>query len=198
MRSRPVLRAVALVTAGIAWLLPGVRSGAAAASQRPLAATPADVSPAGDISDTQAFVRYSPPTGGYSITVPEGWARSETANAAVFSDRVNIVRIERVNAPGAPTTRSVATADIPRLRAEGARKISRATIVRRKAGSAVRLRYLVTSAPDPTTGKTTPQAVERYQFWRHGTAVAITLSGAQGADNVDPWRTITDSFAWAT
>jgi hypothetical protein len=26
--------------------------------------------------------------------------------------------------------------------------------------------------------------------------VTIVLSGAVGADNVDPWRTVTDSFAW--
>jgi hypothetical protein len=24
----------------------------------------------------------------------------------------------------------------------------------------------------------------------------VTLSGPAGADNVDPWRTVTDSFRW--
>jgi len=38
--------------------------------------------------------------------------------------------------------------------------------------------------------------VERYAFWRAGTTVILTLSGPQGADNVDPWRMVTDSFGW--
>ena len=29
-----------------------------------------------------------------------------------------------------------------------------------------------------------------------GMQVTLTLSGARGSDNVDPWKTITDSFAW--
>jgi len=39
--------------------------------------------------------------------------------------------------------------------------------------------------------------VERYEFWKNGTAVIITLSSAAGSDNVDPWKTVTDSFVWA-
>jgi hypothetical protein len=39
-------------------------------------------------------------------------------------------------------------------------------------------------------------AVERYAFWRSGREVVLTLSGAKGADNVDPWRMVTDSFRW--
>jgi hypothetical protein len=40
------------------------------------------------------------------------------------------------------------------------------------------------------------EAVERYSFWRSGQEVVLTLSGPQGADNVDPWRKITDSVRW--
>jgi len=29
-----------------------------------------------------------------------------------------------------------------------------------------------------------------------GTEVVLTLAGPKGADNVDPWRTVTDSLAW--
>ena len=41
-----------------------------------------------------------------------------------------------------------------------------------------------------------PDAVERYEFWRGGTEAVVTLSGAAGSDNVDPWRLVTDSFTW--
>ena len=37
----------------------------------------------------------------------------------------------------------------------------------------------------------------RYEFFRNGQTVALTLAGPLGADNVDPWRHITDSFRWA-
>ena len=47
------------------------------------------------------------------------------------------------------------------------------------------------------TGKVTAQSVERYEFFRNGRTVTLTLAGPVGADNVDPWRRITDSFAWS-
>ena len=38
--------------------------------------------------------------------------------------------------------------------------------------------------------------VERYEF-RHGAdTVVLILSGPKGADNVDPWRIVTDSLRW--
>jgi hypothetical protein len=40
------------------------------------------------------------------------------------------------------------------------------------------------------------ESVERYAFWHAGQQVVLTLSGPRGADNVDPWRTITDSLRW--
>jgi hypothetical protein len=40
------------------------------------------------------------------------------------------------------------------------------------------------------------EAVERYEFWRAGHEVVLTLSAPVGSDNVDPWRKVTDSFAW--
>jgi len=46
------------------------------------------------------------------------------------------------------------------------------------------------------TGKVVRDDVERYEFWRGGTEAVLTLSGAAGSDNVDPWRLVTDSFTW--
>jgi hypothetical protein len=40
--------------------------------------------------------------------------------------------------------------------------------------------------------------VERYEFWRGDHEVVLTLSAPHGADNVDPWRTVTDSFRWTS
>ena len=34
-------------------------------------------------------------------------------------------------------------------------------------------------------------------FFHSGRAVVLTLSGPKGADNVDPWRLVTDSLQWS-
>ena len=46
------------------------------------------------------------------------------------------------------------------------------------------------------TASTHRQAVEDYVFWKDGTQVDVTLTSPKGADNVDPWKKITDSFTW--
>ena len=72
----------------------------------------------------------------------------------------------------------------------------RDTFVTRKSGKAVLIKYRADSTPDAVTGKVRRLDVERYELWRNGTQAVLTLSGPQGADNVDPWRIVTDSFAW--
>lgn len=69
--------------------------------------------------------------------------------------------------------------------------------VKRAGGTAVLATYRADSAPDQVTGKSVRQDVQRYVFWRNGSQVVLTLSGAVGADNVDPWHIVTDSFRWA-
>jgi hypothetical protein len=65
------------------------------------------------------------------------------------------------------------------------------------SGPALHATWSADSAPDPVTGRTVRDDVETFVFWRDGTEVLLTLSGPQGADNVDPWRQISQSFAWA-
>jgi hypothetical protein len=57
--------------------------------------------------------------------------------------------------------------------------------------------YLARGAADPVTGKARLDEVERYLFVHRGHEAVVTLSGPKGADNVDPWRTITDSLRWS-
>ena len=69
--------------------------------------------------------------------------------------------------------------------------------VTRTAGTVIESTYRADAAPDPVTGKVVNDDVSRYVYYRSGTEVVLTLAGPHGADNVDPWRTITDSFTWA-
>jgi hypothetical protein len=138
----------------------------------------ADASPPGDIPDNQAYVTYAAPAAlGFKVKVPEGWSRSSKVKTVTFTDKLNTIMLSAGPA--------------------GAHA-GRASIVHRTAGPAKRLVYDARSTPDPVTGKTRTDTVERYVFTKGGRTAVLTLSGPKGADNVDPWRLVTDSFRWTS
>ncbi|MES4889645.1 hypothetical protein [Streptomyces sp. NPDC096012] len=158
-------------------------------------AVPTESNPPGDIPDNQAYVAFH--GSGFTVKVPEGWARTQRAGATVFTDKLNTVRIETAAASAAPTVGSVTNTVVPRLRSQVPKFAApRVSEVTRHAGRVVLLTYRGDSSKDPVTGKVVRDAFERYAFQRSGHEVDLTLSGPAGADNVDPWRTISDSFAW--
>jgi hypothetical protein len=159
----------------------------------------AEVNPAGDIPDNQVYVPYTPPGAHFTVKVPEGWARTSSGGVVVFSDKLNSVRLESVPAPVAPTVASATRYELPAIqRASRNFQPGTVTAVRRAAGTAVLITYRADAPPDPVTGKVVRDAVERYEFWDAATRTeaVVTLSGPVGADNVDPWRTVTDSLRW--
>jgi hypothetical protein len=193
-RLSPHRRAAAVVLVGglvLAGCSPHGSSGASASAG-------AEVNPAGDIPDDQAFVPYPDPSGAFTVSVPEGWARSDGSGGAVtFTDKLNSVRIESSTTAGPPTTGSVTSDELPAVAAStpayGAGDV---TTVTRHAGDAVLATYEGDAAADPVTGKVVHDAFERYEFWHDGRLVVLTLSGPVGADDVDPWRTVSDSLTW--
>jgi hypothetical protein len=199
MPSSPLHRALAAgaVVLAIAAAACGSASSGGSSTK---AANPAvaDSAPPGDIPDNQAFVRFTPPGGGFSVKVPEGWTQRSEAGAVVFSDKLNAIRIESRKASGPLTVAAARSGDVARLaqtvKGFQAGKVSSVT---RKGGTAVRVTYLATAATNPVTGKTGTDAIERYLFFHNGREVVLTLSGPKGADNVDPWRLVTDSVRWS-
>jgi hypothetical protein len=183
---------LALVVAGC-----GGSSPSSASSAKTVDPNAKEVSPAGDIPDNQAYVAYSPPGADYSVKVPEGWARSATAGAVTFTDKLNSIRMEEGGAKGAPSV-AAAKSELPQLAKQVKDfKPGKISVVKRTSGPAVRITYLASSPPDAVTGKTRTNAVERYRFVRRGKQVTLTLSGPKGADNVDPWKLVTDSMTWS-
>jgi hypothetical protein len=143
-------------------------------------------------------VPYAPPAAGYRITVPEGWARSETAGTAVFSDKYNEIRITSGPTPAAPTIAD-GQAELTRIGSTATGFVpGTVTTVTRSAGSGILILYQADSPANAVTGKVVVQSVEQYEFWKNGTLVTVTLSGPVGSDNVDPWRTVTDSLRWTS
>jgi len=135
----------------------------------------AEKSPPGDIPDNQVFVRYRPPGADYSVKVPEGWARSSKGPTVTFTDKLNSVS----------------------MRERAAAQPPKGTTVRRAGQQVVLVRYLAKAAPNPVTGKTGTDAVERYVYDHKGRELVLILSGPKGADNVDPWRIVSDSVRWS-
>ena len=153
--------------------------------------------PPGDIPDNQAFVAYVSTTGGFTVKVPEGWARTTSGTTVVFTDKLNSVRVEESTSASAPTVASATSADVAALKAAQPQfQLKAVTTFTRPGGTGVLITYLTDSAPDPVTNKVVRDAVERYVFWKSGRLVVLSLVGPVNADNVDPWRKVTESFGW--
>lgn len=168
----------------------------APASSPAPAAAGTESPPPGDIPDTTVYVAYRPASGQYEVKVPEGWARTVTPGAVSFTDKLNSITVTTIRA-AAPTPASARATEVPRIQGSAQHfALAGIAAVSRSAGPAVMIRYSADSQPDPVTGKVYTNAVERYEFYRNGTEAIVTLSGPAGADNVDPWRKVTDSFRW--
>ena len=95
------------------------------------------------------------------------------------------------------TTSSALASEVPAIQHQSSGVvIGKVSAVVRTAGPAIRITYQANSPADPVTGRYAVVAVERYEFWRNGVEAVITLAAPVGADNIDPWKTITNSFKW--
>ncbi len=167
--------------------------GASAAPK--VAPVPVEKNPPGDIPDNLAFVKYDNAPGGYSFTHPEGWAQTGAGTQVRFTDKLNGVRVDSVKAAAAPTVASARSTDVPRLQqsvpAFELRKLSAVTL---PAGKGVHIVFRRNSEPDQVTGKVFRDEVEEYAVYSNGRLVRINLYGPVGADNVDAYRTMSQSL----
>jgi len=152
----------------------------------------------GDIPDNQVFIAFTAVDGSYSVKVPEGWARTEANGAVVFTDKYNSVTIQSSPSQTAPTPASIRASGLADVSADPTFHLNDVQPVTRKAGVGVLATFEIGSAPNAVTGKKALLAVERYVFFHHGSVVVLTLSGAKGADNVDPWKTVSNSLTWTS
>lgn len=154
-----------------------------------------EVNPAGDIPDTQSYVAYRVPAQTVQLRVPEGWSRSTTPLGTTFSDKLNRISVRVTRVAQAPTAASVGAATSRELASSVAKyQPGPVSTVQRAGGQAVLSTYTGDSAPDPVTSKVVRDAFERYTFWQAGVEVDLTLAGPSNADNVDPWRIVSNSL----
>ena len=161
------------------------------------AAIAPEVNPPGDIPDNQAFVTYMSQAGGYSITMPEGWARQESGPNVSFVDKLHRFTVEVTCAAAAPTVESAKTTDAALLaKQEPAFALVEVTSIDLPAGPAILIRYQANSAPDDVTGKQLRLDVDRYELYNDGRMAAISLAVPAGSDNVDVSNQVSRSFRW--
>ena len=154
-------------------------------------------SPPGDIPDSTAFLPYKFLGGGFSLKVPEGWSRTGSGKQVAFTSNLNSVTIAGRPATGALTVGSVKQSELPALaRTLKNFKLVSVTTITRSGERAVRIRYIARGKANPVTGKAPLDDAERYLFVHNGKEAVVTLAGPKGADNVDAWRTISDSVRW--
>jgi hypothetical protein len=152
--------------------------------------------PPGDIPDTQVFVTYTSPLG-FSIKVPEGWSRTETGQMVRFADKYNTIEVAVSSGAAPPTAATVKTDLVPVLEASGrAVKVAKIKDVKLKAGTAVLISYTSNSEPNAVTNKQIRLEHDRYLYFKDGKLAALDMAAPQGADNVDDWSLMANSFLW--
>jgi hypothetical protein len=149
----------------------------------------------GDIPDNQVFLTFKDTGAGYSIQVPEGWARKGSGNDVTFQDKNNIAHV--VIAKGALPSAAAATTEL-RTSSKGANSLQVGAVQKLTVAGAPALKipYSTMSPPNPVTGKRVQLIVDRYVYVKAGKKATIDLGTAKGVDNVDAYKMMARSFKW--
>ena len=161
-------------------------------------AVAAEKNPPGDIPDNQAFVTYRSAAGGYQLEAPEGWARSEASPGVTFVDKLDGVKVTIASAAAAPMAATARANEVAALQQSGrAVQVSSVKDITLPSGAAVLVDYTSNSEPDAVTGKQVRLENNTYYFFKDGKLATLTLWAPKGADNVDQWQRIAQSFRWS-
>jgi hypothetical protein len=156
-----------------------------------------EVSPPGDIPDSQAFVKYANTAGGYQLEVPEGWARTENGADVTFVSKFDGVMVHVASASAAPTAASAQASEVKQIQSQGhAVTITGVSEVNLPAGKAVVIKYTSNSDANQVTNKRLRLENQVYLFYKNGKEAQLTVWAPLGADNVDQWNRMSNSFRW--
>jgi hypothetical protein len=113
----------------------------------------AEKNPSGDMPDNQVFVENRSPLG-FSIKVPEGWARREQPNDVSFRDKYNQLQVEVSAQTSAPTIESIEANQLSTLaKLQKAIRIAGVKQIELPAGSVVVANYGANSEANAVTNK---------------------------------------------
>lgn len=156
-------------------------TGATAAPRAKLTQT----NPPGDIPDTQRFLTYSSPSG-YRVLYPEGWSRTMRGSGVRFTWHYDGEQVSMLTGNASAHIRSTFTSV----------KAMRVTHARIHGNPVTLYTFTSQSRTNSVTGRSVRLESNSYVY-ANGTRLAVVdLWAPQGADNVDQWRKISQSFRW--
>jgi hypothetical protein len=113
----------------------------------------------------------------------------------VFTSTFNGIHADSAAGVSSPSAASARSTDIPALsRSQPAFQLVSVAPATLPGGSGVLITYKRNSLPDPVTNRSVRQIVQRYEIAGAHHVVVLELSGAVGADNVDPYTKISQSL----
>jgi len=184
---------LALLCAPLAVLTGAVPTGAALAQNQVAPETPL----VGDIPDTQAFVRYANTPGGYSLEVPEGWARLEQGTKVSFRSKLGTVEVAVNPTSSAPTLADLRGSLLKRFGAsDPAFKITAVKPVSLPAGAALLAQFRSTGALNAVTGKASVLENALYVLFKRRQQLELRFSALAGSDNADAWTRMARALRW--
>jgi hypothetical protein len=152
--------------------------------------------PPGDIPDNQVFIDYISPLG-FSLKVPEGWARRDLPDGVSFADKYGRVTATQTVAPKMPSLEEAKHTLVPDLEKNSrAVKVAAVKPAKLPAGPTILISYGSNSDPNSVTNKAIRLENDRYYFWKDGKLVAVNFSAPAGADNADQWDMMARNFRW--
>jgi hypothetical protein len=121
----------------------------------------------------------------------------DQAQSVRFSDKYNTLDVGISSLGANPTAASAKTTQVPELQ-KTSRAVTIATVkdVKLSMGPAVLITYSANSDPSPVTNKQVRLEHNRYLFYKDGKLATLDMSAPQGADNVDVWSLMANSFQW--
>lgn len=165
-----------------------------AGNEKPVAP---EKNPAGDIPDNQAFVKFISAPGGYEIEAPEGWARAVKDTDVSFISKLDGLQVNITNSSTPLSLENVRNNQVAELQKSGrAVQVKQVNDIQLSGGPAVLVVYESNSEPDGVTGKQVRLENYRYYSYKNGKLAALTLWAPLGADNVDQYKYISNSFRW--
>jgi hypothetical protein len=129
--------------------------------------------------------------------VPEGWAQSDAPDGVRFVDKLDGVVVIISTPKVAPSVETVKRDYVPMMERNGrAVKVGGVRAVKLPAGDAILISYSSNSEPNPVTNKQVRLENHRYLYFKDGRMAELDLYAPFGADNVDQWRLMSQSFRW--
>ena len=133
--------------------------------------------------------------------MPEGWSQRaappEYSSDVTFVHNYDGVSVHTASVTAAPTAASVQANEVKQIQNHvHAVTVSKVSEVNLPAGKAVLIRYTSNSDPNAVTNTQVRLENLTYIFYRNGKEAMLTMWAPLGADNVDQWNRIANSFRW--